>query len=47
MINEQTLDIIIAVYQTIVAVFFGVAWRKRKDLIYWFIGLVVFSIGSI
>ncbi len=47
MVKEWTLDIIIAIYQVLVVIVFGFMWRKRRDLVYWFLGLVIHTIGSI
>jgi len=47
MLDEYTLDIIITIYTSIVAIFFWFTWRKRPDLVYWFIALEVYSIGNI
>ncbi len=46
MIDEYIMDIFIATYTTIVTIFFGITWRKRRDLLFWFIGLGIFSIGA-
>ncbi|MHA1221137.1 MAG: hypothetical protein ACTSQB_05340, partial [Candidatus Heimdallarchaeota archaeon] len=40
-----TINIILATFSAIVLVVFWFTWRKRPDLIYWFISLIIFSIG--
>ena len=42
---QLTINIMLTCYALIVTVIFSLAWRKRKDLIYWFIALMVFSAG--
>ena len=42
---QLTINIILTCYALIVTVIFSLAWRKRKNLIYWFIALIVFSAG--
>ncbi|MBN1329456.1 MAG: hypothetical protein JXA54_08280 [Candidatus Heimdallarchaeota archaeon] len=44
---KLAINIMLAVYALIVTFIFLRTWRKRSDLIYWFIALIIFSIGHL
>ncbi|NHK30901.1 MAG: GHKL domain-containing protein [Asgard group archaeon] len=40
-----TINIMLAIYTVITTTIFFFTWRKRPDLIYWFIALIIYSLG--
>ncbi len=47
MLEEQILDLIIAIYTCIATIVFGYAFIKKRDLLPWMIGCIQFAVGSI
>ncbi len=47
MLDEQIIDLIIAIYSIISTIIFGTTCIKRKFLSIWFIGCISFSVGAV
>ena len=47
MLEEQYLDLIIAIYTIIATIVFGYAFVKKRTLLPWMIGVVIVAVGSI
>jgi len=43
---KQVFDLILAIYAPIVTIIFGLALRKRRDLLYWLFSAIFISIGT-
>jgi signal transduction histidine kinase len=42
---QLAINILLTIYALVAAIIFSIAWRRRKDLIFWFIGLIFFTVG--
>ena len=44
---DLAINVYLATFAVLATIIFWFTWRKRPDLVYWFISLIIFSIGHI